>query len=634
MKKFLIASGIAALAFASVAAAQGYTFNTNLTVGSTGADVVALQTWLTHNGFSIPALAAGTAPGYFGSQTQAAVKGYQTSVGVPSTGFVGPLTRGKLNAGGGVPVASNGSTACPVGFTCTANTPTAVTCPVGFTCTANNGTTVNATGGTDGSLSVSQSAFVSTGASLKKGDTKNVVAVKLQATAGPVTVTRFDVHFSVRPWLFFSQAQLIDSTGKVIATKPIAGPTDSTEITVGSDYLVRFEGLNYVVAPGTNPDLAVGVTVLPATDKITNGMTVYAGVTTGAIRTVNGLGFTDSVGGTAFTGTSNPGGAGETSFTLSSTGSVADISTSISSASPASQVTVPVSATVTTNNVTLGWFSLKSGNNSSTVNNMKFTVTTSPGFAATEVFSNLRIMVGSQTYGALSFSDAGLATFTNLQIPLAQDQWTDVRLVADVAATTTNITTYSKLVANTIDATDSTYTAATVGGAAMAAATSDQTSVNTLLTINSVSLSNPVAVGTQAIVSVANGPVTAETVQYTFTLTNNSSNNMYVSSVAGTLINGTVASSTLGASGVSNASSTITTIEPMAAVAGDGTGYYILPTRGSRTFTVDGIIKQYGGSSLRTERLSISSIQYGNSTAGTGSNITTGIEKLTYAVTI
>src|SRR5579872_5662029 len=98
MKKFLIASGVAALAFASIVSAQGYTFSTNLTVGSTGADVSALQTWLIANGYNIPAIASGAASkGYFGSQTQAAVEQYQTAVGLPSTGFVGPLTRGKLN---------------------------------------------------------------------------------------------------------------------------------------------------------------------------------------------------------------------------------------------------------------------------------------------------------------------------------------------------------------------------------------------------------------------------------------------------------------------------------------------------------------------------------------------------------
>ncbi len=619
MKKFLIASGVAVLAFTSVVGAQ--TFSTNLTVGSQGADVVALQTALMSAGFNIPAISAGTAKGYFGSQTQAAVKLYQASKGVPNTGFVGPLTRAALNGGAAVAVVP------------------AMGCPVGYTCTANPGTVVTpvtpALGQSDGSLSVSTSAFVSTGASIKKGETKNVVAVKLQATAGPVSVTRVDAHFSVRPWLFFSQAQLIDSTGRVLATKNLSNPSDVTEVTVGTDYLVRFEGLNFVVSPGTNPDLAVNVSVLSATDKITNGMTVYAGIPTGAIRTVNGLGISDSIGGaSAFTGTSVPSGAGQTSFTLSSTGSVADISTKISSASSATQVNVPVSATVSTNNVTLGMFSLKSANNSATVNSLSvqtnsFT-TIDMSSAQTGIFSNVRLMVGSQTYGALSYSAAGLAVFQNLTIPLAQDVWTDVKLIADVAATSTDVTASSTLVANTINAIDSTYTAATVGGVAMASATNNQTSVNTLLTVNSVSLSvgSTPAVITQEIKGKANSSVTtAAAVAYTFTLTNNSSNSMYVSSNIVTLLNATTTTPT------GNASSTITTIEPITSVPGDGSTYYIIPTGSARTFTVSGIIQSRGGAAA-SERLSITSIQYGSTTAGTGSSITSGLTTLTAAIVL
>lgn len=614
MKKVLIVTGVALMAFAAVAAAQGAQFNTNLTVGSTGADVVALQTWLMANGYSIPALSAGTAKGYFGTQTKAAVMAYQAKVGVPNTGFVGPMTRAKLNGGVSAPVAT--------GFTC----------PVGYKCVAEPGTTpapVVSMNGTDGSVSVTDSSFVSSGQNIKKGETKSVVAVKLQATAGPVTVTRVDAHFSVRPWLYFSTVKLVDSTGTVLATKAVGSVSDSTEVSVGSDYMVRFDGLNYVVTPGTNPDIAVAVTVLPATDKITNGQTIYAGIPTGAIRTVNGLGYSDSLTTTNFG--QNSSGVGARSFTLSSTGSVADISTSLSQSAPSTQVTVPVSATVPTNNVTLGLFSLKSANNGSKINNLNFTVQVVPAFAETEVFSNLRLVVGSQTYGALSFSDAGLAKFTNLNIDLPQDQWTDLKLIADVAATTTNVLASSTLKANTIDAIDSTFTQATVGGATYTSATIDQSSANTLLTVNSVSLSLGATpcVTTQALQEKTNSSVvTAAAIACTFTLTNNSSNNMYVTSrVAGAsgLINGTTTAPT------GNASSTFSSLAAMTAIPGDDTAsspsYYVLPNRGSRTFTVKGMIQSRGGTS-QSEGLYITSIQYGSSTTGLGTSITTGLTTL------
>ena len=76
-----------------------YVWSTNMTIGSTGADVVALQTWLIANGYNIPDISSGRSPkGYFGQSTFSAVKLFQMEHGIPNTGFVGPLTRGALTA--------------------------------------------------------------------------------------------------------------------------------------------------------------------------------------------------------------------------------------------------------------------------------------------------------------------------------------------------------------------------------------------------------------------------------------------------------------------------------------------------------------------------------------------------------
>lgn len=92
----LVAAGVIApdkVAAAKAAAGCGatasasYTFTRDLTVGSTGADVTALQNML----------GVSPATGYFGSITKAAVVAYQTSKGISATGYVGPLTRAALN---------------------------------------------------------------------------------------------------------------------------------------------------------------------------------------------------------------------------------------------------------------------------------------------------------------------------------------------------------------------------------------------------------------------------------------------------------------------------------------------------------------------------------------------------------
>src|ERR1035437_10283270 len=92
IKTIVASSAAVILGFALVASAASYTFTTYMNVGSTGADVSALQNWLIANGFSIPAITSGAAAtGYYGSQTQAPVRAYHTSVGIPSLGMVGPL---------------------------------------------------------------------------------------------------------------------------------------------------------------------------------------------------------------------------------------------------------------------------------------------------------------------------------------------------------------------------------------------------------------------------------------------------------------------------------------------------------------------------------------------------------------
>ncbi|MEK7115028.1 MAG: peptidoglycan-binding protein [Patescibacteria group bacterium] len=85
----------------SSVSAPAASFNRNLTVGSRGADVTALQDILISKGH----LAAGLNTGYFGNLTKAAVAKWQASMGIsPAVGFVGPISRASLNSMGGVMV--------------------------------------------------------------------------------------------------------------------------------------------------------------------------------------------------------------------------------------------------------------------------------------------------------------------------------------------------------------------------------------------------------------------------------------------------------------------------------------------------------------------------------------------------
>ena len=77
-------------------ATSSYTFSKDLTLGSKGADVTALQQILINDGY----LTAVTAPtGYFGALTQKALAAFQAAKGIsPAAGYFGPKTRAFVNS--------------------------------------------------------------------------------------------------------------------------------------------------------------------------------------------------------------------------------------------------------------------------------------------------------------------------------------------------------------------------------------------------------------------------------------------------------------------------------------------------------------------------------------------------------
>lgn len=74
--------------------ASSYTFNNFLGLGYQNADVTALQKRLTVDGFY-----SGPITGYYGTETESAVKSFQAAHGIATKGYVGPSTRTALNAG-------------------------------------------------------------------------------------------------------------------------------------------------------------------------------------------------------------------------------------------------------------------------------------------------------------------------------------------------------------------------------------------------------------------------------------------------------------------------------------------------------------------------------------------------------
>ncbi len=582
------------------------TITKSLTIGSRGDEVAALQMYLEDEGYL--EMPIGVDYGYFGTLTKAAVAEWQKANDVsPAAGYFGPISRAALEAlAAAAPATPATESLCPNGMTLASNCTVAPAVPGGTT-------PVVGLDNTDGSISATRDNYAGD-QSMKKGDTKDIYAVKLQATAGKVAVTRFDVRMNARPHLYFTKLTLKDSSnGAVIAEKSISSSADVTELSSGSDYLVRFDNLNYVVEPNNNKVLVVSATVSANTDKIPDtGATVKVMVGPSGIRTLNGKGYTDalSIGNSNFTGDIR-------TITLASTGSNGNIVARLNSGSPLAR-TQAISTSGETEAVVLGIFDLKAENQNSKVENLTISLGTD-GADPSDFIKRLKLSDGSRTYTADSV--AASSTFSSLDIQISKDQWKTLTVTADiadadditgVASTTATINVYNGSNPTGIDTNDSSLTA-----------TANTVSASKVtFSVNSLTASNMSVTAGQGIVGVANGPVVKYPVQYSFTLTNNGDTNLYVSKTAGVFVGTTTAPT------ADNASSTLTEIQPIAAVSGDTDAAYVIPSNGgNRTFTLNGTIGQAAG--VSSASLRIGTIYYGTTAAApTTATITNGLEPL------
>lgn len=598
MKRIFITSVVAlALILGSAVAAQalsGYAFSSYLKVGSTGADVSALQSYLMGAGFDIPSISSGAAQkGYFGQQTKAAVVKYQGSVGLPTTGFVGPLTVAKLNGTSGT--VATGSVVCPVGYTCTANQGT-VTTPV-----VTPG--VITTPGIGGTLAVSLQGSPS-GASLDKGETEDIARYKMQAAASDMQVTSIALDFDVRLWLYAKTLTIKDDAGAVIAQRNNLSESDFTELTSGSDYRL-YVPVSYVVPKAQSRYFIVSVSMLPISDRSSGTITLNDA----QVRSVDGTGVTDTQSVTddrTFT------------FTGSNSGSVI---VTLNAASPVKRL-VQISNSGKTEGVVLGKFDVKSQNRESTLKTLKIALKTD-GTSVNTLFSRVQIQAAGLTYTANTTdvttspntTSSSTVSFTDLKIPLAKDVPVTITVLGDIAQPSSNGALDGKVASTTIYVNttnvaveDSTYNTVSVNSVALAASDVIVSASSAVLSGLSATIGSPVESGNVTV---------AQSVSFTYTITAGD-NTLYVSSNPVTAL----ATSSTGYASASNASTTITTVTATPSdVAGDSTGtYYIVPAGSSRTFKWSGTIRNDVARGVTQRTFYVTSVYYDTDTTNLNDN--------------
>jgi len=342
MKKLLtgvVALAMAVSAIAPVAAgaqttttttttSTAYTFSNDLTIGSTGPDVVALQSLLISGGYLV--MPAGVAEGYFGTLTQAALAAYQAAKGIsPAVGYFGPITRAEVNASAGVMTGTTTTTACPAGFTCTPTAPaTGAVCPAGYTCMPAAGTTVGTTasGDQEGTLTITLAATPASNANIRTNTDVPVYGLQFTSQIAPVTVQTIDLQVSdldlgsnslENPSALINTIKVWDGS-TVLETIPVTSTTftkDQNQV-----YYVQLSGLNYLVPLGTTKTLTISFSTNSIDDSRALTLSGYG---TASIRAVSGDNISDfyNISGSGYTLTQTFQKPGTSNITLAASGS-------------------------------------------------------------------------------------------------------------------------------------------------------------------------------------------------------------------------------------------------------------------------------------------------------------------------
>jgi len=243
------------------AATAGTSFTQDLTVGSTGAQVTALQQMLVAQGHLV--MPAGAAYGYFGNLTKTAVAKWQGASGVsPAAGYFGPVSRAKANSMvGTVP----GTT---VGTTTTGGT---VTTP-----------------GVEGTITA-RLASTPTGVKVYEGDSKKaVMGVELEAKLSDIKVERIklDLGNSTNLYRKIASKLYVMNGSTVLASVDL---NSNTVVKEGSNYYITVAGLNFVVPKDTKRNLNVAIDAMGTWDTPFN-TTWSITVPVDGVRGVDGAG--------------------------------------------------------------------------------------------------------------------------------------------------------------------------------------------------------------------------------------------------------------------------------------------------------------------------------------------------------
>ena len=377
------------------------TFTTDLTIGSTGAEVSALQTWLVSKGHLV--MPAGVAMGYFGPLTQSALAKYQVSAGItPAVGYFGPITRAKVNAMGGT----------------TGGTTTGGTTTGGIT-----------TPGVEGTLTVTtnNSGLVST---VYEGDEMAAIyGINVEAKSSDIAIQRVKVDLGDATTIYnkgYEKIYLTDSSGNVLASSDL---NSSTVVKSGGRYEITLSGFSYVVPKDSKKQLIIKADVRSSidTDDRTALSAISILIPANGVRGVDGAGI-DQYEDSAMTGRS---------VTFSNElAATASLKISLNNSSPKAQDVVAAegSGDNELDKLALLTFDMKAEKDDVTLNDLVVRLTYGTGGTATA--TTLYLFDGSTELDSASVSATSAteasATFSDLDFVISKDSTKTFTVKADI----------------------------------------------------------------------------------------------------------------------------------------------------------------------------------------------------------
>ncbi|MDB5189577.1 MAG: Penicillin-resistant dd-carboxypeptidase-like protein [Parcubacteria group bacterium] len=590
------------------------TFARDLTIGSTGADVTALQSWLIGKGFSIPA----GATGYFGAQTRAAVSAYQAANGIsPTAGYFGPKTRAMVNA------AAGGSTVSTVPG-CTAGA--AFSSTTGQACGSSTTTTTTSSlsGGAGKLKNVDSLGDVES--DLKEGDSATkVLGFSADAQDSDVAVQRVDVTLSIAAGSGSASAnKYVDTVSLYQDGKKLASMDASAGDKNGRVWTYRFSDVNGVIREGKTGNFYVEVTPVSSVGSSESAVVLTAAIPTDGIRAVDAEGVSETY--------SVTGGSSET-FAVS-TATDGTLTINEGSSNPKSS-TVKADANNTTEDITLLSFNLKAKNQDVTVHDLPVVVATNSGGILSDYVQSVKLMKGSTVLKSKSATSTGVSqtfTFDNIDQDISKD----------------DTSTYSVVVAvRKIDASGSTFTSgdtlmATVSGAGawdVEDANGSSVTPTGSLVGNAVTFQQTGITVTKTDASysktVGQNANEGDKVQYSISFKVTAGDDDLFIKNAVTNLGSTSPSAVTTSGGVQYATTTSSTASTTSATnlsvadfnSSDTSSYFKVPSGTTRTFTLNVTLTETGATgSTGYAGVQLVGFDYGTSTAAITTKYTSGLD--------